>query len=111
MEGPTPSSALFYGGPVIHLGIFLLVKLKDLILISPVARTVLMILGITTFIASRLVSHTQSTIKGQLAYKGVSHIGLISLWITFDWITLAVTYLIIHMIYQSIRLIISPSIA
>lgn len=111
MEGPTPSSALFYGGPVLHLGVFLLIKLKDLILISDLARWVLLSLGLLTFFSARLVSHTQSTVKGHLAYKAVSHIGLISIWVALNWIKLAVLHIVMHMIYRSIRLIISPSVA
>jgi len=111
MEGPTPSSALFYGGPVLHLGVFLLIKLKDLILFSDIARGTLVTLGLLTFITARLVARTQSTIKGQLAYKAVSHIGLIGIWIAFNWIILATIHICIHMIYRAIRLILTPSAA
>ena len=41
MEGPTPSSALFYGMVMIHAGVYLILRLQPLFEQSPVVMAVM----------------------------------------------------------------------
>ncbi|MEO5363065.1 MAG: hypothetical protein H7838_05515 [Magnetococcus sp. DMHC-8] len=45
LEGPTPSSALFYGALMVHAGVYLLLRLEQVLRHSPVLMVVLMLLG------------------------------------------------------------------
>src|SRR5690606_24852332 len=48
MEGPTPSSALFYGSVSIHVGLYLLLRVSPLLEAAPLARTLGVVVGLTT---------------------------------------------------------------
>ena len=48
MEGPTPSSAVFYGALSVHLGAFLLLRVSPILDSSPLLAGIVVALGLTT---------------------------------------------------------------
>ena len=48
MEGPTPSSAVFYGALSVHLGAFLLLRVSPLLESSLLLQIIVIVLGLTT---------------------------------------------------------------
>ena len=79
MEGPTPSSAAFYGAVMIHSGVFLVCLLEPLFTQSPLARAVLGLVGLLTVVYSSVVGRTQSDIKSSLMFATSAQIGLMFL--------------------------------
>jgi NADH:ubiquinone oxidoreductase subunit 5 (subunit L)/multisubunit Na+/H+ antiporter MnhA subunit len=96
MEGPTPSSALFYGAVSIHAGLFLLLRVWPVIEVSLVARVVGVIVGLSTAIYAAMVARAHTDAKGALAHATLSQVGLILAEICMGWITLALVHLVCH---------------
>src|SRR6185312_12339478 len=77
MEGPTPSSALFYGALSVHAGAYLLLRTFTLWHVSLTVHLAIGVVGLATAIVASLVSRVQTTIKGQVGYASVSQVGMI----------------------------------
>jgi NADH:ubiquinone oxidoreductase subunit 5 (subunit L)/multisubunit Na+/H+ antiporter MnhA subunit len=62
MEGPTPSSALFYGAVSIHAGLFLLLRVWPVLEVSPAARAIGVVVGLATAVYAAAVvrEHTDA---------------------------------------------------
>lgn len=96
MEGPTPSSALFYGGISIHAGLFLLLRTAPLLAAAPVAAAFGVLVGLSTALYATAVARTQADAKGGLAQATLAQIGLILAEICLGWTTLALVHLLGH---------------
>ena len=77
MEGPTPASALGYGGLSAHFGVVLLANFAEIWSPFPWAHLMLTAGGLTTAFCSTLVSWVRSDRKGQIAYANSATVGLI----------------------------------
>ncbi len=96
MEGPTPSSALFYGAVSIHAGLFLLLRVWPLLEVSLVARVIGMMVGLSTAVYAAAVVRVHTDAKGALAHATLAQVGLILAEICLGWTTLALTHLVCH---------------
>ena len=76
MEGPTPSSAIFYGGLSVHAGLYLLLRSVAWYELPPWFYVILVIVGLTTALYGSLTARIQTDIKGALAYASMCQIGL-----------------------------------
>jgi len=110
MEGPTPSSAIFYGGLSIHCGVVLLLRTYPLFESNNIILGVIFTIGLLSFIYGRRIGKVQSNIKGQLAYSAVSQIGLMYIEIALGLITLVYIHLFCHAILRCYQILVSPSI-
>jgi NADH-quinone oxidoreductase subunit L len=110
MEGPTPSSAIFYGALSIHAGAYLLLRAGPLLAASPLASGVLVAVGGISALHGTLVGRVQSDIKSQLAYASVTQVGLIlaEIGLGLRWIPLA--HLIGHACLRTLQLLRAPSL-
>ena len=77
MEGPTPSSALFYGAVSIHAGLFLLLRVWPVLEVSLVARAVGVVVGLATAVYAAAVVRVHTDAKGALAHATLAQVGLI----------------------------------
>jgi len=75
MEAPTPVSALIHAATMVNAGPFLLIRLSPLIVLAPLAMTVIAVIGALTALFAAIVSLTQTDIKKILAYSTISQIG------------------------------------
>jgi NADH-quinone oxidoreductase subunit L len=96
MEGPTPSSALFYGAVSIHAGLFLLLRVWPVFEASPVARAIGVAVGLATALYAAGVVRVHTDAKGALAHATLAQVGLILAEICLGWTTLALTHLVCH---------------
>ncbi|MEQ1693259.1 MAG: proton-conducting transporter membrane subunit [Gemmatimonas sp.] len=96
MEGPTPSSALFYGAVSIHAGLFLLLRVWPLLEVSMVARIIGVAVGLSTAIYAAAVVRVHTDAKGALAHATLAQVGLILAEICLGWTTLALVHLVCH---------------
>ena len=77
MEGPTPSSAIFYGSLSVHIGVFLLLRTFPFWEYQYSVRVIIGVLGLITAIMGSLTARVQSSVKSQVAYASIAQIGLI----------------------------------
>jgi NADH:ubiquinone oxidoreductase subunit 5 (subunit L)/multisubunit Na+/H+ antiporter MnhA subunit len=96
MEGPTPSSALFYGAVSIHAGLFLLLRVWPALEVSIVARTIGVAVGLATAVYAAAVVRVHTDAKGALAHATLAQVGLIMAEICLGWTTLALVHLVCH---------------
>lgn len=109
MEGPTPSSALFYGAVSIHAGLFLLLRVWPVLEVSVVARTVGVAVGLSTALYAAIVVRTHTDAKGALAHATLAQVGLILVEICLGWITLALVHLVCHALLRLGQYLKAPS--
>jgi NAD(P)H-quinone oxidoreductase subunit 5 len=77
MEGPTPSSAVFYGALSVHLGAFLLLRVSPLMERSFMVSAAIILLGLVTALFAYLACTVQTDIKSALSFASLSQVGLI----------------------------------
>ncbi|SIN80083.1 NAD(P)H-quinone oxidoreductase subunit 5 [Singulisphaera sp. GP187] len=110
MEGPTPSSAVFYGALSVHLGAFLLLRVSPLLDLSIVLSTVVVILGLGTALFAYLVGSVQTDIKSALSFASLSQVGIIVAEIGFGFRYLALIHLIGHASLRTLQFVRAPTL-
>jgi len=75
-EGPTPSTALFYGALSLHAGPWLLLRAWPLYGDSVGARVALVVLGLVAALSATAHGRTRADIKGALLMRGSAQVGL-----------------------------------
>jgi NADH-quinone oxidoreductase subunit L len=96
MEGPTPSSALFYGGVSIHAGMYLLLRVWPMLDVAPVVAAMGVVVGLLTALYATLVVRTHADAKGTLAHATLAQVGLILAEISLGFTALALAHLAGH---------------
>lgn len=109
MEGPTPSSAVFYGAISVHAGAYLLLRAEPLILSSKVATVVLVTIGLGTAFLGTLVHRTCADAKTSVAYASQTQLGLIFAEIGFGWTTMALVHITGHAVLRTLQFLRTPS--
>ncbi|MGZ4998946.1 MAG: proton-conducting transporter transmembrane domain-containing protein, partial [Methylomonas sp.] len=110
VEGPTPSSAIFYGGVMIHGGVFLVIQLQPLFEQAPLAMLLLSAVGALTAIYSYWVGLSQTDIKSSQIFATSSQLGLMFFECGLGFWTLAAWHLAAHAVVRFYLLLTSPSI-
>lgn len=96
MEGPTPSSALFYGSISLHAGLFLVLRVWTTVEASTPVRALAIALGLATAVYATLVSRAHTDAKGNLAHATLAQVGLILAEIGLGLTSLAVWHMFGH---------------
>ncbi len=109
MEGPTTSSAIFYGALSVNTGILLIVFYLDKILLVPQAKNFLLASGVLTVLYSSFQSRVQNNAKALLAYSSSIQMGFILIELSFGWTGLALFHLYANSFYKVYQFIKSPS--
>ncbi len=109
MEGPTPSSAVFYGAISVHAGAYLLLRIEPLIHRSLIATGLVVFIGLSTAFLGTLIHRTSADAKTSLAYAAQTQIGLIFAEIGFGWTTLALIHLVGHAMLRTLQFLRAPS--
>lgn len=110
MEGPTPSSAVFYGALSIHAGAYLLLRAGPLLLASPVARGALAALGLGTALYATVVGRAQTDIKSALSYAALTQVGIIFVEIALGLHLLASAHMLGHIFMRLLQFLRTPSL-
>jgi len=110
MEGPTPSSAIFYGSLSVHIGVFLLLRTFPFWEHQYSVRVIIVMLGLSTSIISSLIARVQSSIKSQVAYSSISQIGLIFIEVAAGFENLALIHFAGNAFLRTYQLLVSPSV-
>ena len=110
MEGPTPSSAVYYGSLSIHAGCFLLLRAAPLLEQAPLARVLAGTLGAATAVFAALTTRVQSDVKSSLAYASLTQVGIIVVEIALGWYTLAFLHLAGHACFRLLQFLSAPNV-
>jgi NAD(P)H-quinone oxidoreductase subunit 5 len=110
MEGPTPSSAVYYGSLSIHAGCFLLLRSAPLLEQADAARVLVGGLGAATAIFAALATRVQSDVKSSLAYAALTQVGLIVVEIAIGWYTVAFLHLVGHACFRLLQFLSAPNV-
>jgi NADH:ubiquinone oxidoreductase subunit 5 (subunit L)/multisubunit Na+/H+ antiporter MnhA subunit len=109
MEGPSPSSAVFYGSLSIHCGVYLLLRTEAIWGPSRLACGILFAWGAVSALLSRITGMVQSNVKGHVAWNSISHVGLMFCELALGWHVIAVIHVVLHSLYRCYQLLASQS--
>lgn len=110
MEGPTPSSAVFYGAVMIHAGVFLVCLLRPLFEHAPLVMLLMAIIGFLTAVYSFFVGLTQTDVKSALVFATTAQIGLMFLESGLGWWVLAGWHMGAHAVLRGYQFLTAPSL-
>lgn len=110
MEGPTPSSAIFYGSLSVHIGVFLLLRTFPFWEHQLSVRILIALIGLTSSILATLSARVQSSVKSQIAYSSIAQIGLIFIEISLGFDILALIHFAGNAFLRTYQLLVSPSV-
>ncbi|CAN94951.1 probable NADH dehydrogenase subunit [Sorangium cellulosum So ce56] len=109
MEGPTPSSALFYGAISVHAGVYLMLRAAPLLQRSLAASVVITCVGAATAVYGTMVGRVQADVKGALAHATMTQVGLMFVEIGLGLYWLALVHLFAHACLRCLQLLRAPS--
>ena len=110
MEGPTPSSAIFYGALSVHLGVFLLLRTTPIWSYHYLTRASVFIIGLLTVIVANISEKTQSNIKGKIAYSSITQVGFMFMELALGLESLVLIHFLGNAFLRCYQLLVSPSI-
>jgi hypothetical protein len=109
MEGPTPASALGYGGLSAHFGVVLLAANTDIWFGFEWARALLGATGAVTACTSMLASLIRSDRKGSIAYATSATVGVIFVVLAAGYTNVALTMCLGNAAFRVTQILRAPS--
>ncbi len=109
MEGPTPTSALFYGAVSIHAGLYLMLRVSPILDVAPLVAALGVVVGISTAVYAAAVARVHTDAKGALAHATLAQIGLILAEICLGLTTLALVHLVCHALLRAYQYLRAPN--
>lgn len=110
MEGPTPSSAVFYGAVMVHAGGYLVILLRPVFEYAPLAMAAVAIVGLLTAVYAFVVGLTQTDVKSSLIFATSGQLGLIFLECGLGFWQLAGWHLCAHAAVRGYQFLTAPSL-
>lgn len=110
MEGPTSSSAIFYGALSVHLGAYLLLRISPILELSIWLSGTVVVLGLLTAIYATLAGRVQSDIKTDLAFASLTQVGIIVVEIGLGLRYIALVHILGHAALRTLQLLRAPSL-
>ena len=109
MEGPTPSSAIFYGAISIHAGAYLLLRAQPLLARSVLASALVILIGVVTAIHGTIVGRASADAKTSLAYATLTQVGVVFIEIGLGWRWIAVAHVLGNATVRTMQFLRAPS--
>jgi NADH-quinone oxidoreductase subunit L len=115
MEGPTPSSAVFYGALSVHLGAFLLLRISPLLDASWALSGSVIALGLITAAFASFAGRVQTDIKSALSFASLTQVGLIvaEIGLGYFWQPLryvALVHILGHACFRTLQFLRAPTL-
>lgn len=110
MEGPTPSSAIFYGALSVHLGVYLLLRISPILETSVWLSVLVVVLGLTTALYAYLAGAVQTDIKAVLSFASLVQVGLIVAEIGLGLRYIALVHLLGNACLRTLQFIRAPTL-
>lgn len=109
MEGPTPSSSIFYGAISIHLGAYLLLRFEPVIQAAPPVAMATVAVGLLTALMATVANRVATDVKTSLAFASMTQLGLIFAEIGMGFPRLALFHIAGHAVVRTLQLLRAPS--
>jgi len=109
MEGPTPSSAIFYGAISIHAGAYLLLRIQPILNQSRLASALVIVIGVLTAIHGAIVGRASADAKTSLAYASLTQVGVVFVEIGMGWTWIALAHILGHATVRTLQFLRAPS--
>lgn len=110
MEGPTPSSAIFYGALSVHLGPFLLIRMYPYLAHYKILLVMVGVVGGISALYASSVARTRTDAKTMLAYSTISQVGLIYIEISLGLTNFALFHMVAHASLRTYQFLRSNSV-
>jgi len=110
MEGPTTSSAVFYGSLSVHLGVFLLLRTYPYWESLLGIKILIVSIGVLTSLIASSIARVQSSVKTQIAYSSITQIGLMFIEVALGFHMLALVHFAGNAFLRTYQLLVSPSV-
>jgi NADH:ubiquinone oxidoreductase subunit 5 (subunit L)/multisubunit Na+/H+ antiporter MnhA subunit len=109
LEGPTPSSAVFYGSLLVHAGVFLVLRLEPLLIQAPAIMVLIAAIGLITVLFGYFGGLVQTDVKSALMFAVLMQTGLMFLACGLGFFTLAAWHLALHASWRAWQFLSAPS--
>ena len=109
LEGPTPSSAIFYGAVMVHAGVYLVLRLEPMLAQVPDVMLGLVVVGLLSAAYAWFCGLVQSDVKSALIFGTVFQVALMFIAIGLGWKTLALVHLCLHAAWRTWQFLLAPS--
>jgi NAD(P)H-quinone oxidoreductase subunit 5 len=109
MEGPTPSSAIFYGAISIHAGVYLLLRIQPILAHSALTSALVILIGLATAIHGTIAGRASADAKTSLAYASLTQVGVMFVEIGIGWTTVAILHVLGHTMVRTMQFLRAPS--
>jgi len=110
MEGPTPVSALIHAATMVTAGVYVVARLAAFFSLSPLALTVVAVVGAFTAFFAATIALVQTDIKRVLAYSTLSQLGYMFLACGVGAFGAAVFHLFTHAFFKALLFLGSGSV-
>ena len=110
MEGPTASSAIFYGSLSVHIGVFLLLRTHPFWEDMWWAKITIIAIGALTALVGTMIARVQPTVKTQIAYSSAAQIGLMFIEVALGFHWLVLLHFTGNAFLRTYQLLVSPSV-
>lgn len=109
MEGPTPSSAIFYGAISIHAGAYLLLRLQPMLVQSGLASALVIAVGLVTAAYGTICGRASADAKTSLAFASLTQVGVVFAEIGLGLKWIAVVHILGHATVRTLQFLRAPS--
>jgi len=110
MEGPTPVSALIHAATMVTAGVFLIIRSGPLFEGSPLALTVVTILGALTAFFAATVGVVQNDLKKVIAYSTCSQLGYMTMVCGISNYSTSLFHLMNHAFFKALLFLSAGSV-
>ena len=105
LEGPSPSSAVFYGGLGVHLGAIALLVYVGSHDLSTLSTAIIAVCAVFSLVLGRLTQKVQSDAKAIIVYGVITQLSLILIEILLGYHMLAVLHIVGHAILRTFQIL------
>ena len=102
MAGPTPVSALIHAATMVTAGIYLMIRMHTLFILSPEVLTLISWVGAITAMLAAFIACAQKDIKKVLAYSTVSQLGYMCVAVGVGAFTASLFHLLTHAFFKAL---------
>jgi NADH-quinone oxidoreductase subunit L len=110
MAGPTPVSALIHAATMVTAGVYLLVRMSPVLVMSIDAMEVIAWIGALTALMAALIALRQDDIKKILAYSTVSQLGFMFLAVGVGAFRESIFHLVTHAFFKGLLFLAAGSV-
>ena len=110
MEGPTPVSALIHAATMVTAGVYMVSRSHMIFERSPIALTVVAIIGTLTALFAATIGVCQTDIKKVLAYSTVSQLGYMFMGCGVGAFSMGIFHLMTHAFFKGLLFLAAGSV-